>query len=51
VSKNARCGASFNGQTCIGSQWGNCCSKYFYCGSTDDYCRPGSCQKGYGLCN
>jgi hypothetical protein len=30
VSKNARCGAGFGGQTCQGSRWGNCCSQYFY---------------------
>ncbi|RYN85302.1 hypothetical protein AA0120_g8901 [Alternaria tenuissima] len=30
ISKNARCGAGFGGQTCQGSKWGNCCSQYFY---------------------
>jgi hypothetical protein len=35
VSKNARCGAGFGGQTCEGSRWGNCCSKYFYVSSID----------------
>ncbi|KAH7356196.1 hypothetical protein BKA66DRAFT_501975, partial [Pyrenochaeta sp. MPI-SDFR-AT-0127] len=51
VSRNARCGAGFGGQTCYGSQWGDCCSKQFYCGSTDDFCRSDSCQIGYGKCN
>jgi hypothetical protein len=50
VSSNARCGAGFGGQTCKGSQWGNCCSKNFFCGSTDDYCGVQSCQKGFGDC-
>ncbi|KAF2831724.1 hypothetical protein CC86DRAFT_281653 [Ophiobolus disseminans] len=30
VSQDARCGAGFAGQTCQGSTFGNCCSKYFY---------------------
>ncbi|KAH7355474.1 hypothetical protein BKA66DRAFT_385830, partial [Pyrenochaeta sp. MPI-SDFR-AT-0127] len=51
VSQNARCGTSFGGQTCLGSQWGNCCSQYGYCGSTVDYCSPQSCQAKYGRCN
>ncbi|KAF1911092.1 hypothetical protein BDU57DRAFT_462477, partial [Ampelomyces quisqualis] len=51
VSKNGRCGAKFGGQTCKGSTHGDCCSQYFYCGSTDSYCNPASCQKGYGDCN
>ncbi|KAF2826356.1 hypothetical protein CC86DRAFT_257492, partial [Ophiobolus disseminans] len=50
VSKNARCGAQFGGQTCKGSTYGNCCSQHSYCGSTDSYCGPPSCQKDYGDC-
>ncbi|KAF2823718.1 hypothetical protein CC86DRAFT_260673, partial [Ophiobolus disseminans] len=50
VSKNSRCGAGFGGRTCYGGKWGDCCSKHFYCGSIDNYCRPSSCQKGYGRC-
>jgi hypothetical protein len=30
VSTNARCGKDGNGQTCLGSRWGNCCSQYSY---------------------
>jgi hypothetical protein len=30
VSKNARCGPQFGGQTCLSSQWGDCCSQYSY---------------------
>ncbi|KAF2267483.1 hypothetical protein CC78DRAFT_577195 [Lojkania enalia] len=51
VSKNARCGLQYGGQTCQGSVWGNCCSRYGYCGSTIDYCNASTCQKGYGSCN
>ncbi|OAL52673.1 hypothetical protein IQ07DRAFT_490147, partial [Pyrenochaeta sp. DS3sAY3a] len=52
VSKNARCGQAFGGQTCQGSKWGNCCSQYNYCGSTKDYCDVANkCQKDFGTCN
>ncbi|KAF2023809.1 hypothetical protein EK21DRAFT_26445, partial [Setomelanomma holmii] len=52
ITTNARCGKYF-GFTCQGSQWGNCCSQYGYCGSTNekDYCSANTCQKGYGQCN
>ncbi|KAL6703257.1 hypothetical protein ACN47E_010045 [Coniothyrium glycines] len=51
VSKNARCGVGFGGSTCLGSKWGDCCSQYSYCGSTDDYCAvEKSCQTAYGRC-
>lgn len=29
-------------------QVGNCCSKYFYCGNTPEYCGPGTCVGGVG---
>ncbi|KAH7356170.1 hypothetical protein BKA66DRAFT_400422, partial [Pyrenochaeta sp. MPI-SDFR-AT-0127] len=52
VSRNARCGKGFGGQTCQGSKWGNCCSQYGYCGSTRDYCDVANkCQKDFGTCN
>ncbi|KAF2844923.1 carbohydrate-binding module family 18 protein, partial [Plenodomus tracheiphilus IPT5] len=51
LSKNARCGAGFDGQTCTGSRYEDCCSRYFYCGSTNDDCRHDSRQVGYGRCN
>jgi hypothetical protein len=51
ISKNARCGASFAGATCLGSSWGSCCSKYNFCGSTDAYCpTEQGCQTGFGTC-
>lgn len=51
MSKNARCGSEFGGQTCTGSKFGNCCSKYGYCGNSRDYCEAPSCQKNYGTCH
>ncbi|OAL55211.1 hypothetical protein IQ07DRAFT_498807, partial [Pyrenochaeta sp. DS3sAY3a] len=45
VSKDARCGPSFGGRTCLGSEWGDCCSQYSYCGSTLAYCEAKTCQK------
>ncbi|OAL43995.1 hypothetical protein IQ07DRAFT_636746 [Pyrenochaeta sp. DS3sAY3a] len=54
VSTNARCGFLFNaspsGMTCLGSQWGDCCSNQSYCGSSEAYCGTG-CQPGFGKCN
>ncbi|KAF2834020.1 hypothetical protein CC86DRAFT_278769, partial [Ophiobolus disseminans] len=53
VSTNARCGYEYDakpgGMTCLGSKWGNCCSQFSYCGSTDAYCGKG-CQDKYGNC-
>ncbi|KAF2025907.1 hypothetical protein EK21DRAFT_26115, partial [Setomelanomma holmii] len=51
VSQDARCGAIFGGQTCLGSLWGNCCSQYNYCGNAMAYCSPHSCQAKYGRCD
>ncbi|KAI6345780.1 hypothetical protein MCOR25_011016 [Pyricularia grisea] len=48
TSRNAKCGAA-SGSTCLGSTFGNCCSKNGWCGSTDAYCGAG-CQSGYGTC-
>ncbi|GAW22409.1 hypothetical protein ANO14919_119460 [Xylariales sp. No.14919] len=44
VSIDGTCG---NGFTCDGSDYGNCCSQYGFCGSTDDYCLTG-CQPAFG---
>ncbi|OAL44264.1 hypothetical protein IQ07DRAFT_481616, partial [Pyrenochaeta sp. DS3sAY3a] len=49
VSVDGSCGATGGGQTCGGSVFGNCCSEYGYCGSTDIYCGTG-CQSGFGTC-
>ncbi|KAI8940076.1 hypothetical protein NX059_003795 [Plenodomus lindquistii] len=49
ISKDARCGHGYGGQTCKGSSFGNCCSKHNYCGRSDDYCKTG-CQSAFGIC-
>ncbi|GKT45179.1 chitin deacetylase ARB_04768 [Colletotrichum spaethianum] len=48
ISNDGNCGTGA-GKTCLGSAFGNCCSKNGYCGSTDDYCGAG-CQSGFGNC-
>lgn len=51
ISRSARCGPSF-GLTCKGSSFGNCCSKYGYCGSTSNHCdSKNGCQTGWGSCS
>ncbi|OSS52511.1 hypothetical protein B5807_02194 [Epicoccum nigrum] len=54
VSTNSRCGHAYDASpkdmTCKGSQWGDCCSQYGYCGKTKDYCGAG-CQSSFGTCN
>ncbi|ETS83464.1 hypothetical protein PFICI_05340 [Pestalotiopsis fici W106-1] len=44
VSEEGDCG---NGVTCLGSEFGNCCSQYGFCGNTTDYCGKG-CQPAFG---
>lgn len=48
VSQDATCGGT-NKYTCLGSQFGNCCSSAGWCGSTTAYCGTG-CQSGFGNC-
>jgi len=43
------CGPTNGNTTCLGSQWGNCCSSFGYCGSAAAYCGTG-CLTGYGDC-
>ncbi|KAH3976071.1 hypothetical protein HBH98_042480 [Parastagonospora nodorum] len=51
ISRSARCGPSF-GLTCKGSSFGNCCSKYGYCGSTINHCDSKTgCQASWGSCS
>jgi len=45
TNTSGRCGASYG--SCANSK---CCSKYGYCGTTDEYCGSG-CQSEYGKCN
>ena len=46
ISTNGMCG---NGTTCAGSEYGGCCSWWFYCGSGDEYC-TGDCRSEFGEC-
>ncbi|KAI1738204.1 hypothetical protein F4680DRAFT_426430 [Xylaria scruposa] len=47
ISSNGLCGSQQNWtNTCMGSQWGNCCGVGGYCGTGDAYCGPGNCQEG-----
>lgn len=46
VSTTGKCN---DGLTCQGSTYGNCCSRYNFCGSTSEYCGTG-CQTGFGSC-
>ncbi|KAH7135567.1 hypothetical protein B0J11DRAFT_393696, partial [Dendryphion nanum] len=48
VSLDGLCGGT-TGQTCQGSDFGNCCSEYGYCGNTEIYCAAG-CQPAFGTC-
>ncbi|KAK2736107.1 chitin binding protein [Colletotrichum kahawae] len=48
ISTDATCGGT-SGNTCLGSTFGNCCSKNGYCGSTSAYCGSG-CQSKFGNC-
>ncbi|KAK4672048.1 hypothetical protein QC764_611040 [Podospora pseudoanserina] len=47
VTTNGQCG---NGTMCIGNpNYGPCCSQYFWCGSSVDFCGAG-CQSNFGAC-
>ncbi|KKF92177.1 Lectin-B [Ceratocystis platani] len=46
LSPDGSCGGE-NGYTCTGT---NCCSKWGWCGATDDFCGAG-CQPGFGRCD
>ncbi|OTA65821.1 carbohydrate-binding module family 18 protein [Hypoxylon sp. EC38] len=47
ISSNGLCGVQQNWtNTCIGSQWGDCCGIGGYCGTGEDYCGLGNCQEG-----
>ena len=47
ISTDGTCGT---GKTCLGSTYGNCCSRYGFCGSTADHCGP-FCQPAFGTCS
>jgi hypothetical protein len=46
TSTTGSCGSDL---TCIGSQWGNCCSSNSFCGGNATYCGAG-CQSDFGAC-
>ncbi|TLS25175.1 hypothetical protein PpBr36_07585 [Pyricularia pennisetigena] len=48
ISVDGSCGGA-NNATCLGSEFGNCCSQYGYCGSTLPYCGEG-CNTKFGTC-
>ncbi|KAM5351096.1 hypothetical protein ACJ41O_003819 [Fusarium nematophilum] len=48
ISPNQKCGGD-TGYTCEGSRFGNCCSWYGFCGSSDTYCGTG-CNWDFGSC-
>ncbi|KAI7320186.1 putative ferulic acid esterase, partial [Hortaea werneckii] len=50
VSDDGTCGPENEDKTCQGSGFGDCCSEYGFCGSTDFYCDTG-CLVGYGKCD
>ncbi|CAG7941532.1 unnamed protein product [Penicillium salamii] len=50
ISENGLCGPSNSDWTCLGSQFGDCCSNYGYCGSSSDYCSSTNCNAKYGSC-
>jgi hypothetical protein len=50
ISQDGSCGyGSVSDATCLGSQFGDCCSEYGFCGSADANCGSG-CQSDYGSC-
>lgn len=48
ISLDGRCGGS-TGQTCVGSSFGDCCSKKGKCGRKTRHCTCG-CQSAFGKC-
>ncbi|EED16163.1 lectin precursor, putative [Talaromyces stipitatus ATCC 10500] len=50
VSEDGNCGSnSAVFATCLGSEWGNCCSSHGFCGGNISYCSAG-CQSEFGNC-
>lgn len=48
-TRDGRCGPQGGSQTCVGSEYGDCCSAEGWCGATNEHCGVG-CILGYGLC-
>ncbi|KAH7399207.1 hypothetical protein DE146DRAFT_526203 [Phaeosphaeria sp. MPI-PUGE-AT-0046c] len=49
VSTDGSCGGSGR-KTCAGSPFGNCCSQYGWCGTSNDHCGTG-CNSVFGTCS
>lgn len=51
VSTDGTCSSNSDPEdaTCLGSAFGDCCSEWGYCGSTNAYCGTG-CQLAFGSC-
>ena len=49
ISTDGTCGGS-SGNTCLGSEFGDCCSPKGWCGSKSSYCDAG-CQSEFGTCS
>ncbi|KAJ0165699.1 Chitin deacetylase [Colletotrichum tanaceti] len=49
LSTSGECGGT-NGFNCLGSNFGDCCSPYNYCGNTTAHCDTG-CQSTFGRCS
>jgi len=47
TNKYCRCGLENSNLMCLDNE---CCSRYGYCGVTNEYCDIG-CQSGFGICN
>ena len=47
ATTNGQCGS---GVTCVGGQFGDCCSAHGWCGSDLSYCSPSTCQPSFGMC-
>ncbi|KAJ9643436.1 hypothetical protein H2199_004115 [Coniosporium tulheliwenetii] len=50
-SIDGTCGPNHDDMYCDTSGFGDCCSKYGYCGSSADYCAPGQCVPEFGTCS
>ncbi|KAH7383554.1 hypothetical protein BKA64DRAFT_760328 [Cadophora sp. MPI-SDFR-AT-0126] len=51
VSTDGTC-AGVSGYTCLGSEFGNCCSAYGWCGNTDGHCLASNdCNPDFGACS
>jgi hypothetical protein len=48
-TKPTTSGSCGNGETCTGTSFGHCCSKFGFCGSAPEHCGDG-CQSGFGTC-